>query len=85
MPTLNWIRKGAVANHPLEVPFRLAQDVPDIACGDPGVGNLTNATLEWRSAYASPKIVYAAGCRFGEGRMEREDVTFQPTPHTVQT
>jgi len=40
MPTLNWIGKEAVANHHLEVPFRLLKDVPELACGDPGSGNL---------------------------------------------
>lgn len=40
MPSLNWIGKEAVVNHHLEVPFRLLQDVPELACGDPGSGNL---------------------------------------------
>ena len=40
MPTLNWLGKDAVVNHHLEVPFRLLKDVPDLACGDPGSGNL---------------------------------------------
>jgi site-specific DNA-methyltransferase (adenine-specific)/adenine-specific DNA-methyltransferase len=40
MPTLNWIGKEAVVNHHLEVPFRLLKDVPELACGDPGSGNL---------------------------------------------
>jgi len=40
MPTLNWIGKEAVVNHHQQVPFRLLKDVPDLACGDPGSGNL---------------------------------------------
>jgi site-specific DNA-methyltransferase (adenine-specific)/adenine-specific DNA-methyltransferase len=40
MPTLNWIGKDAVVKHHLEVPFHLLKDVPDLACGDPGTGNL---------------------------------------------
>ncbi len=40
MPTLNWIGKEAVINHHQEVPFRLLKDVPDLASGDPGTGNL---------------------------------------------
>ncbi len=40
MPTLNWIGKEAVINHHLEVPFRLLKDVPELASGDPGSGNL---------------------------------------------
>ncbi len=40
MPTLNWIGKDAVINHHLAVPFHLLQDVPELACGDPGSGNL---------------------------------------------
>ncbi|MCG3135697.1 MAG: hypothetical protein HMLKMBBP_03429 [Planctomycetes bacterium] len=40
MPTLNWIGKDAVVNHHLRVPFHLLKDVPDLACGEPGEGNL---------------------------------------------
>ncbi len=40
MPTLNWIGKEAVANHHQQVPFHLLKDVPDLACGEPGDGNL---------------------------------------------
>jgi len=40
MPTLNWIGKKAVENHHMQVPFRLLKDVPELACGDPGSGNL---------------------------------------------
>lgn len=40
MPTLNWIGKEAVVNHHLQVPFHLLKDVPDLACGQRGDGNL---------------------------------------------
>ena len=40
MPTLNWIEKEAVVTHHLQVPFHLLKDVPDLACGQPGDGNL---------------------------------------------
>ena len=40
MPTLNWIGKQAVVNHHRHVPFHLLKDVPELACGDPGSGNL---------------------------------------------
>jgi site-specific DNA-methyltransferase (adenine-specific)/adenine-specific DNA-methyltransferase len=40
MPTLNWIGKEAVVNHHLHVPFHLLKDVPELACGVPGNGNL---------------------------------------------
>ena len=40
MPTLNWIGKEGVVNHHLQVPFHLLKDVPDLACGEPGDGNL---------------------------------------------
>lgn len=40
MPTLNWIGKEAVVNHHQRVPFHLLQEVPDLACGEPGDGNL---------------------------------------------
>jgi site-specific DNA-methyltransferase (adenine-specific)/adenine-specific DNA-methyltransferase len=40
MPTLNWIGKEAVVTHHRKVPFRLLKDVPDLACGEPGDGNL---------------------------------------------
>lgn len=40
MPTLNWIGIEAVVNHHQQVPFHLLKDVPDLACGEPGEGNL---------------------------------------------
>ena len=40
MPTLNWIGKDAVVKHHKDVPFRLLQPVPDLACGDSASGNL---------------------------------------------
>lgn len=40
MPTLNWIGKEAVVNHHQQVPFYLLKDVPELACGNPGEGNL---------------------------------------------
>ena len=40
MPTLNRIGKEAVVNHHLQVPFHLLKDVPELACGEPGDGNL---------------------------------------------
>jgi DNA modification methylase len=40
VPTLNWIGKEAVVNHHHQVPFHLLKDVPGLACGDPGSGNL---------------------------------------------
>ena len=40
MPTLNWIGKEAVVNHHQQVPFHLLKDVPELACSEPGDGNL---------------------------------------------
>ncbi len=40
MPTLTWIGKEAVVNHHQRVPFHLLKDVPELACGQPGDGNL---------------------------------------------
>ena len=40
MPTLNWIGKNAVVNHHLQVPYHLLKDVPEVAFGEPGRGNL---------------------------------------------
>lgn len=40
MPTLTWIGKDAVVNHHRQVPFHLLKDVPELACGEPGEGNL---------------------------------------------
>jgi site-specific DNA-methyltransferase (adenine-specific)/adenine-specific DNA-methyltransferase len=40
MPMLNWIGKEAVVNHHQQVPFHLLKDVPELACGNPGEGNL---------------------------------------------
>ena len=33
MPTLNWIGKEAVIRHHKDVPFRLLEPVPGLACG----------------------------------------------------
>ena len=40
MPVLNWIGKDAVVRHDADVPFRLLDDVPELACGDADSGNL---------------------------------------------
>jgi adenine-specific DNA-methyltransferase len=40
MPTLNWIGKDTVVNHHLQVPFHLLRDMPELACGELGSGNL---------------------------------------------
>jgi len=40
VPTLNWIGKEAVVNHHHQVPFHLLKDVQELACGQPGDGNL---------------------------------------------
>ncbi len=40
MPTLTWIGKEAVVNHHQQVPVHLLKDVPELACGEPGDGNL---------------------------------------------
>ena len=40
MPSLNWIGKEAVVGHHHTVPVHLLRDVPALACGDPGSGNL---------------------------------------------
>lgn len=40
MPTLNWIGKDVVATHHRQVPFHLLRDVGELACGEPGSGNL---------------------------------------------
>ena len=40
MPVLDWIGKQAVVKHHREVPYRLLEPVPELACGDAGNGNL---------------------------------------------
>ena len=40
MPAPNWIGKEAAVNHHRQVPFHLPKDVPDLACGELGDGNL---------------------------------------------
>ncbi|MEO6564359.1 MAG: hypothetical protein ABIN99_15165 [Nitrosospira sp.] len=40
MPTFNWIGKEAVVNHHQQVPFHLLKDMPELARGKPGDGNL---------------------------------------------
>jgi hypothetical protein len=76
MPTLNWIGKDAVANHHLQVPFHLLRDVPELACGEPGSGNLiverdklvalkaTSFRLQTASDWFYPDFV----CQLRDGR-----------------
>jgi adenine-specific DNA-methyltransferase len=40
LPTLNWIGKDAVVRHHRDVPFRLLEPVPELACGASDSGNL---------------------------------------------
>jgi len=40
MPTLHWIGKDAVVKHHKEVPYRLLEPVPELACGPADSGNL---------------------------------------------
>lgn len=40
MPWLEWIGKGAVVNHHLEIPYRLLHANEELSVGDPGQGNL---------------------------------------------
>ena len=40
MPTLNWIGKDAVVRHHQDVPFRLLEPEPELACGASDSGNL---------------------------------------------
>src|SRR6266699_4513507 len=40
MPTLDWIGKKAVVNHPRDVPYRMLKCDPNLSVGDPGSGNL---------------------------------------------
>jgi len=73
MPTLNWIGKEAVVNHHLQVPFHLLKDVPDLACGDPGSGNLI-----------VQKVIYCEGCLLDRDRLQAEGITIRQTPYEVK-
>ena len=71
MPTLNWIGKEAVVNHHHQVPFHLLKDVPDLACGEPGDGNLI---VEGDNLVALKALLpYYAGQvkRGGEGALQK--------------
>ena len=66
MPTLNWIGKEAVVNHHQQVPFRLLKDVPDLACGDPGSGNLI---VQGDNLEALKALLPYAGCLLSRDRL----------------
>jgi len=82
MPTLNWIGKEAVVNHHQQVPFRLLKDVPDLACGDPGSGNLIvqGDNLEALKAL----LPYYAGCLLSRDRLQGARITVRQTPYEIK-
>jgi adenine-specific DNA-methyltransferase len=45
---------------------------------------LTSATYDLLPKHAGPKVVYAAGCRFGAERLKRENIIFKQTPYTIR-
>lgn len=50
-----------------------------------GGGNvLTSAVYEALPAFAGPKVIYAAACRLGGGRLAREGITFKQTPYALE-
>ncbi len=53
MPTLNWIGKEAVVRHHQDVPFRLLEPVPELACGESGkIGDSGNLIVHGDNLHA---------------------------------
>jgi site-specific DNA-methyltransferase (adenine-specific)/adenine-specific DNA-methyltransferase len=55
--------------------------------GDKSVagGNiLTRQTLAALPPHPGPRVVYAYGCRLGEDRLRREQITFRQTPYEIK-
>lgn len=44
---------------------------------------LTAAVLDVLPTHAGPKTIYAAACRLGLSRMEREQIAFKQTPYAL--
>ena len=79
-----------MVNHHLQVPFHLLKDVPDLACGQPGDGNLIvqgdnlvalKALLPY---YAGQKVIYCAGCLLGRDRLNAERIIVRQTPYEIK-
>ena len=83
MPSLNWIGKDAVVKHHQDVPHRLLEPVSALSCGNnAGSGNLI-VQGDNLPPFAGPKTVYAAACRLGAPRLQREQVAFKQTPYAL--
>ena len=57
------------------------------ATGDAGVngGNvLTRTVLAALPPFAGPKVIYCAGCRLGEERLQAERIIVRQTPYEVR-
>ena len=82
MPTLNWIRKEAVVNHHRQVPFHLLKDVPDLACGEPGDGNLI---VQGDNLVALKALLpITPGCLLGKGWLRAERILFRQMPYEIE-
>ena len=82
MPTLNWIGKDAVVKHHKDVPFRLLEPAPELSCGDAASGNLI---VQGDNLHALKALLprYAAACRLGAPRLQREQIVFKQTPYAL--
>ena len=56
----------------------LADKTPD------GGNVLTAATLAALPHHAGPKVIYAAACRLGASRLDREGIRFKQTPYSIR-
>jgi adenine-specific DNA-methyltransferase len=51
----------------------------------PDGGNvLTQPILSLLPAHAGPKVIYAATCRLGPAKLEREGIQFKQTPYALR-
>jgi len=45
---------------------------------------LTRTVLANLPAFQGPKVIYAAGCLLGRGRLQQEQITFRQTPYEIK-
>ena len=69
-------------NHHQKVPFHLLKDVPDLACGNPGSGNLI---VQGDNLVALKALLpFCAGCLLGRDRLQAERMLVRQTPYEIK-
>jgi adenine-specific DNA-methyltransferase len=94
MPSLNWIGKDAVVKHHKDVPFLPEGEGAKLS---PLLGEhegraiylLYNGILKDKSVFDilppfdGPKTIFAAACRLGAPRLQREQIAFKQTLYAL--